>query len=281
MAPESTKGRSFKPYIKKVPGLLKKMHEDHLAGLRLFELEAKYGYGRWNIRKAFEGAGLQLIKRGDGRFQKTLYFHSEAEIAAFVEKSTRFVVPRPLATEWREWPLEKRASLVRQMVAKHGWPNPRPEGPFSAGLEPFDYTSPRAHEVAAQMNAGLASRDWICHLKICSRGVIFEGKLYCWIQKYGYVRGGFTKGKGRECLHRLLYSRYHGPIPSDGIVRFRDGNQNNMDPANLYLETRNDLARQNQAAGLTRRSRAHTAALLKRVNQTSKGTAHELGKILG
>lgn len=73
--------------------------------------------------------------------------------------------------------MKKRTWLIGLLVEKHGWPHARPTAPLSEGLAFFDYSTPEAHKVAAEMNAGLPSREWRVHLKVCSRGVIFEREL--------------------------------------------------------------------------------------------------------
>ena len=130
-------------------------------------------------------------------------------------------------------------------------------------MVPFHYGMKAAHETAGKVNAGLNSRQWLCHLKIMSRGVIFDGHLWSYVPDNGYVRGMFKKGDVRKVLHREIYKAHHGPIPEGCVVRFRDGNENNLDPENLTLETRNDLARQNQAKHLTAVSRRKLQALMK------------------
>lgn len=262
--------------------LVKQMHADHIAGMRLCDLARKYSRQSRGIRQIFVRRGLAVLNRGNaGQFAQTMHRHSDAEVQALVEQSRKFVVPHVLRVEWREWDLERRSFLIRLLVAKHGRRHSMPEGPFSANVEPFDYTSPKAHEIAARMNQGLNSRDWVCHMKIQSQGVIFDDQLYFWVRDNGYVRGHFQIGVGRAVLHRLIYTLQHGEIPDDGVVRFADGNPNNLDPANLYLASRNDLARENQSAHWTKISRARTAALLKRHNTPTKTSHHGPESILG
>lgn len=246
------------------PALVRKMHREHLKGLYLRDLQRKYGYMDGNIKNAFVRLGLEVrLCPTLGHYPRTLHRRSEAEILALVEQTRRIVVPHALRTEWREWPMEKRWWLIQALIKKHGMPYELPKGPYSANVVPFHYGTPAAHETAAQVNAGLNSRQWLCHLKIMSRGVIYDGHLWSYVPDNGYVRGQFKKGEGRKVLHREIYKAHHGEIPAGCVVRFIDGNENNFDPANLTLATRNDLARENQSAHLTAISRRKLNALLK------------------
>lgn len=257
-------GTPRKKFLRQDKPLVMRMHRDHLGGMNLYQLSRKYEYGDGNIKAVFEHFGLQvIIEKGAGWFPRTLHRHTEAEILALVAKTGRVMVPHALRTEWREWTLEKRWWLVQRLIEKHGLPFDLPSGPYSANVKPFHYGTPEAHAVAARVNAGLNSRQWLCHLKIMSRGVIYDGHLWSYVPDYGYVRGHFKKGLGRLVLHRELYKAHHGEIPADCVVRFLDGNENNLDPANLTLATRNDVARENQANHLTTKSRQKLAALIK------------------
>lgn len=257
-------GTPRKKFLRHDPDLVRRMHRDHLAGLNLFQLSKKYGYGDGNIKAVFEHYKLEVrIQKGAGQYQRTLRRRSEAEILALVAQTRRVMIPAALRTEWREWSLEKRWWLIQQLIAQHGLPFDLPSGPYSANVQPFHYGTPEAHEVAAKINAGKSSKQWLCHLKIMSRGVIHGGYLWSYVPEYGYVSGGYTPGSGRKVLHRELYQAHHGPIPRDCVVRFIDGNPNNLDPANLTLATRNDVARENQSAHLTAVSRRKLQALMK------------------
>lgn len=246
------------------PALVRQMHREHLQGLYLRDLQRKYGYQDQNIKNAFVRLGLEVrLCPTLGHYARTMHRHSREEILALVAQTGRVMIPVALRTEWREWDLKKRWWLIQKLIEKHGLPFDLPSGPYSANVQPFHYGTPEAHEVAAKINEGLNSRQWLCHLKIMSRGVIHGGYLWSYVPEYGYVRGGYTPGSGRKVLHRELYKAHHGPIPRDCVVRFIDGNPNNLDPANLTLATRNDVARQNQASHLTAISRRKLQAILK------------------
>lgn len=273
------KGTVRKRFLRDVPALVRRMHRDHVAGMNLHQLGLKYGYTDFNIKRAFERLGLEVrLAPTLGYFEKTLKPHTDAEILALARQTKRVMVPHVLRWEWRRWTLERKWWLIQELVKIHGWAFDLPEGAYSANVTPFHYGTPEAHATAAAVNAGLPSQQWLCHLKINSRGVIYGGHLWCYVPDNGYVRGQFKLAEGRKTLHRELYKEHHGPIPADGVVRFRDGNENNLDPANLYLSTRNELVRETQSRVLTERSRARTAALLKQSQQ--KGT-HELARLLG
>ena len=161
--------------------------------------------------------------------------------------------------------MERRGEFIRRVRAKVRSPYDRPETPFSANVEPFDYTTPRARAIMDAMNAGRDSRHAKTKIDLRSQGVIWRGKLWFWCDQTGYQIGLWTPGKGRPALHRVLWEEEHGrPVPGGGVVRCADGNPNNLDPANLVLATRNEIARENQAAGLFRKSRAQMSALLER-----------------
>ncbi len=257
-------GTPRKKFLRHDPKLVHRMHRDHLKGMNLYQLSKQYGYGDGNIKAVFEHYKLEVrIQKGAGWFPRTLRRRTEAELLSLARATKRIMVPHALRTEWREWSLEKRWWFIQEMVKIHGWKYELPSGPYSANVVPFNYGTPLAHEVAAKVNEGLNSQQWLCHLKISSRGVIYDGHLWSYVPENGYVRGVFVKHEGRKTLHRELYKAHHGPIPDDCVVRFIDGNENNLDPANLTLATRNDVARENQSAHLTAISRRKLQAILK------------------
>jgi hypothetical protein len=189
-------------------------------------------------------------------------------------------VPQELKFEWRHWSLARRGKFIACIRAKLNRPTDRPCLPFSANVEPFDYSTPRAQAIARQMNAGCTSRQWRAMIRLNSQGVIYQGRLYFWAADGGgghtgaYYIGPWTPGTGRPALHHIIWRKFNGPIPAGHVVRARDGNPNNLDPANLYLATRNDVARENQAASLLKKSRAATALLLDRAQARKKPHDH-------
>ena len=116
------------------------------------------------------------------------------------------------------------------------------------------------------MNAGRSSRTAAVAIRIGSQGVIYEGRLYFWSKSCGpaYFIGPWRPGTGRPPLHHVIWEQHNGPVPAGHTVRHIDGNRNNLDPANLYLATKNDVCRENQSVALLKKSRALTALILNR-----------------
>lgn len=273
------KGQPHRPPMSSVPGLLDRMQRDHLAGLNWRELERKYGYLHGNIRDVFLRNRMTIVKRGNtGCFQITLKRLSEAELLALLRRQTRVCTPPEIKTEWREWPMAKRRWWIETLRARLCGPDDRPTTPFSANVEPFDYTTANARELIAAKNGG---SSWLhgCKIKVGTYGVIWNAELWYWTPKTGYVQGvPWTKEHGRKMLNRAVWEHTHGvPVAPGCVVRHADGNRNNFAPANLVLATQNDVARENQAKHWLSKSREKTAALLN--ISTKKGT-HELTRLL-
>lgn len=207
-------------------------------------------------------ANQTLAKGARGRFVAKREF-SEAEILAEVAKLRRAMIPPPLIHKWRRWTRERRAWLVKILWQHMDEQRPgvaMPRGPYSANVEPFDYTSERAHAIAAESNRGLNSQKSTVKIKLGTRGVIYQGKLYSWTGD-DYRNGKFEKN-GRPSLQELIWREAGRTIPPHHVLRFKDGNRNNFALSNLELCPREKLLRENQAAALARRSRAAVNALL-------------------
>ena len=203
-----------------------------------------------------------------------------AQIAELIASATKMVIPGPLKVEWKKWSLARRAGFIAILREELKSPKDRPDKPFSSNVEPFDYGSPRAWEIANRMNAGLGSKKWKIHMRISSQGVIWEDTLWFWVPGNGYVRGQWTRGRGLPVLHHALWKRHHGrPVPPGHVISFIDGNPNNLVPENLRLLTRNELCRRNQAKTLTKRSRELTALLLKSTQKPNKSHVKTISKI--
>jgi hypothetical protein len=188
-----------------------------------------------------------------------------AELEEIIAAATKMAIPPQLSWEFKNWTMEKRAWFIGRLRAKLRSPDDRPETPFSANVEPFDYTTPRARAIKDRLNAGLNSQKAVCRIDIGSQGVIYKDELYYWAEGTGYCRrGAWTPEIGRPLLHRLIWEEVHGPLPAKHCVFFKDDNHNNFDPDNLGLMSMNENARRNQAAALFRKSRERTAALLRR-----------------
>lgn len=260
----------MRPYIREVPGLLQRMHEDHVKGMIFEDLQRKYGYEAGNIRNALTKAGLRSIDRGNrGAFQKSLARKTDDELRLLAQQQKYIKIPDQIRWEWREWPLEKRGWFVGLMRAHINSPMDRPNLPFSDNVIPFDYHTTEAYEILKRKNDGKTSHVRGCKIKLTSQGVIWDDELWFWSGKAGYVMGvPWTKALGRPLLHHVIWERAHGPIPADCVLRNIDRNPNNLWLSNYRLETRNEVARENQAKALTRLSRARLNVLLK---QTQPG----------
>jgi hypothetical protein len=264
-------------------GLVLAMHADYMAGMTFAAVERKHGRPEKSIRPIFVHRGLHV--RDDGGYSKVrtpsgsfapLIPKTDEEITVLVEAATKVAVPAELKQEWRKWTLARRGEFIARVRAHLQDPKDRPRLPFSSNVAAFDYASPEAWEIVKIANAGLGSRDWRTKLDIRSQGVIFEGELWFWnTHSGGYFRmGAWTAENGRPSLHRTLWERLHGSVPEGHVVRHADGNPNNFQPANLILAHRNDVARENQAAALNRKSRERTRLLLER--STKPKPSHDL-----
>ena len=260
------------------------MHADHLSGQKYREIESRYGRPKGSVRSLFVTRGLPIQRRqgtvrraADGTYQP-LVPKSPAEIEALIQAARKLAVPGELKSEWRMWSLARRARFIARLRQRLASPNDRPEKPFSANVTPFDYGTREAWEIVKAMNAGKDSRTAAAKMDLRSQGVIHEGKLWFWsTSARGYFSGGaWTPERGRPSLHRMLYEREHGPVTAGMVVRFADGNPNNLTPANLVLLHKNDIMRENQAQGLSRRSRTKTAILLSRFQQHHSNPGHDL-----
>lgn len=253
--------------------LVERMYADYQRPMSLAAVGRKYKVDRRSVRECFERRGLAIRpspykppRRGvNGEWLRTKPF-TDRQLRALISRTETLHVPAELKHEWRSWPLARRAWFIAELRKKLGRPGDRPRTPFSINVEPFDYTTPRAHELAARLNAGTSSRTARVKVDVCSQGVIWDGRLWFWSKgSVGYQHGPWSEKYGRPTLHKVIWERANGrPVPRGHVVRFADGNKNNLAPDNLRLATRNDVARENQAAGMRAKSRALTALLLNR-----------------
>jgi hypothetical protein len=263
------------------------MHADFMGGMTFAQVERKYGRCKNSIRAIFQNRRLPLraarhytlAKKPDGTFERLAPLTPE-EIDAMVAAAQIIAVPPGLKLEWRRWPLARRAEFITRLRERLAGPLDRPSGPFSANVQPFDYGTPAAWEIVHRKNRGTDSRGARAKINIRSQGVIFRDELWFWnADGHGYYQAGsWTAKRGRPALHRMLWSEANGPIPPGHVVSHRDGNLNNLDPANLHLRSRDEVCRINQAGALTRKSRERTAILLQRSQKPSDH--HELLKHL-
>lgn len=197
---------------------------------------------------------------------------TKRQIDAFIAKATKVAIPAALAHEWRRWPMQRRASFIRRLRRRL-----KPAGPsalpYSSNVEPFDYASSRAQSICKALNEGLSSWYWKTKIDLCSQGVIWNGKLWFWTRKAGFISAeSWTPERGRPLLSHAIWEQTHKrKVPPHHVVRFLDGNDNNLDPANLVLATKNDVCRENQAQSLARKSRELTRALLIRQQRKETG----------
>jgi hypothetical protein len=237
------------------------MRRDYVAGMGLTALGRKYGCHPGSTRVMFLRRGLKLRPvhpslrhRRHGKKGKFLPEKpaTAAEITEMIEAATRIVIPEPLRIQWKKWPLFCRRLLIARLRERIKGRFDRPERPFSANVTPFEYGTPEAHAIADRANKGKNSRSAGQKIKLASQGLIWDGRLWFW-------RGG-AYFAGRVQLHWSIWEKEHGkPVPPSMAVRMRDGNPNNLDPANLYLFSRRDLGQENRAGYLARQRDEHVA----------------------
>ncbi len=254
--------------------LVAQMHAEYMRPRSLHAVAAAYNRTPGAVRQMFKRRGLyirpfkEIRRQANGSPVRYVPFTAH-QIDAMIERATRIVVPPELKFEWRSWPLAKRADFIQRIRDRLRREDDRPQLPFSSNVEPFDYGSARAHEIIAALNVGRTSRTKVSRLRPVSQGVIYKGVLYFWTAEGNqpgtgaYYAGGWRPGKPRAALHHVIWrERHQRPIPPKHVIRQLDRNPNNLDPKNLVLATRNDLARENQAKALIDQSRAATALLL-------------------
>ena len=257
------------------------LHAEYQAGASLTKLAAKYGRSRKGISDAFARRGLPMRtppkrpRLANGCIAPFVP-KTDAEIEELIQKATKIKVPQALTKDWRRWPLWRRAGFIGRLRARLKSAEDRPETPFSSNVEPFDYFSPKARAIAAKLNQGRNSQTKRVAMRPSSQGVIWRGELFFWSHQVGYTHwGGWNRAtEGRPSLHHIIWEEATGrEVPAGHVVRFADGNKNNLDPSNLVLATRDSVARENQATALTRKSREKTATLLNL--STRKKTTHD------
>lgn len=262
------------PHRKRVPDeRVAEMYARYQTGLTLAAVSRLYGCTGSALREVFMRRGLPVretpVARRAHDANGCFLPHPPIAPEAIVEhilNATALKIPAALRLEWRKWPLAKRAYFVARVRARIARSNAMPATPLSENVETFHYGSPRAWKILEQLNNGRSSQAWRCKMDLCSEGLIWAGKLWFWSQKTNaYVGGPYRAGTGRPILHRAIYQAFHKVTlrPRD-VVRFKDGNVNNLHPDNLVLADRNDVCRENQAVAIVAKSRAITLTLLKR-----------------
>ena len=82
------------------------------------------------------------------------------------------------------------------------------------------------------------SRHYQLRSKPLKGVTMVDGHRFCQYHN-GYLRGTI---KGRRInLHRYLWERDHGPVPETHVVRHKDRNKLNNDPANLELIPKKEM----------------------------------------
>jgi HNH endonuclease len=233
---------------------VKAMWKDYSSGMSRGAVEQKYGVGKKGLQDIFERRGYKLrpykfrqARRINGAFvadpPKTA-----AQITEMIRGLKRLAVPEGLKKEWRLWSLAKRAVFTKRLRKR--FPSTRPTGPFSTNVEPFEYGTPRAHQIVARLNLGCSSQTKVATIKPSSEGVIWCNQLFYWIKNKQGSGDGYQSGgnpKSRVFLHRMLWERHNGRlVPPKFTVIYRDGNKNNLQPENLTLRSMADCARMNQ-----------------------------------
>lgn len=67
----------------------------------------------------------------------------------------------------------------------------------------------------------------------------------------GYAKVKVANPNKWRFKHRMIWEEHNGPIPKGHVVIFGDGNKRNLDPNNLLLVSRAQLARMNQLGLIT------------------------------
>jgi hypothetical protein len=268
------------------------MHALHLAGHTLAAIGRKFARSGKQVGHLFRNRGLSVRhvgrppsngRRDDGTFE-TYTPASEEVIEAAIQAATRICIPEHLRLDWRKWDMARRGDFIARIRARLASDRDRPELSFSANVEPFDYTSPRAQQIARDLaleTRRIDNRICPCKIKLSSQGVIWRDGLWFWVANTGYVAGSWEPGKGRPALHRLIWEDHHDTKLQPGdVIRHADGNPNNLDPANLVLASRADLARENQQTRRNRESREKLSALLNRHQKKDPANHELLGQLL-
>ncbi|HCN79387.1 MAG TPA: hypothetical protein DIT13_19670 [Verrucomicrobiales bacterium] len=220
-----------------------------------------------SVRQAFLARGLPVRVWESGHFQATHKPRTWVQVLGIIGRQTRMCVPAELRYDWRKfWTLAQKQKFLREMRAHLGIPElvVRLEG-----ARVFDAACPVARQMMAEVNGGLPSRLHRMRLKAATRGVLFEGQLWFWAEKHGFVNGARTK-----TLYHHIYERYHAPVPPGMRVRFLDGDPMHLEPGNLYLASADEVCRENHAKALERTAAKRMTAMLN-LQKTKGGPNHE------
>lgn len=125
---------------------------------------------------------------------------------------------------------KKGLSIPRELVKKRQAESRFKKGdiPINKGKKQSEYMTP---ETIERTKATRFKKGNVPHNTYSRNGVIVERKDTTG-RLYKYIR--VAKGKW-ELLHRVIWQEAHGPIPSDHVVVFIDGNSTNTTIDNLEL----------------------------------------------
>ncbi len=253
-------------------------HAEYMEGASLTAIGRQHGGRTGNdMRRLFEYRGLEIRKDPRGASKKDpktgqvipVAEPTAEELEAIIASATSLRVPAVLRQVWKRWTIGKRMDYIRRVRKALDRPG-MPALPCSSNVTPFDYGAPAAWDIAKAANKGLPSRNWKVRIPPLSQGLIWDNRLWFWMEDGCHVEGvAWTKEHGRRLLGRTIWERAHNKkVPPSHVVCHRDGNPNNMDPGNLELKSRNVLCRENQCRSKTRKSRAVVSLLLERHQQT-------------
>jgi len=261
--------------------LILAMYADYKSGMTFSQVARKHDRPPQSVRPLFTHRGFELrepkgitkFRLPDGSFAPYIP-KTDEEIEEILKRARKVMVPEDLRLDWRKWDLTRRGAFIARLRTLLPSDEDRPVSPFSGNVEPFDYASERAWEIVRAKNGRSSSQQWKARILPSSQGLIYNNVLYFWSgHGNGYYEGcSWTPDRGRPGLNHIIWCEQNGrAIPDSHVVRHADGNPNNFEPSNLVLAHRNEVARENQAAALNRKSRERTRLLLERSNQPKNG----------
>lgn len=194
-----------------------------------------------------------LARRGQRR-RRTPEPKGDA-LTLILARHGKLTVPRELMHWWnKHWSLDRRMEIAARLKAAMqavGWEG-MPQSACSGNVEPFGYGSARAHAIA---NAAGGTK-----LHVGSEGMIWKGRLWYWSagERHYRTRNAaehYACGKGViEILSRVIYEDHHGvKLSREDVIRLKDGNPNNLDPANMERTSMREMGPRNARARSRRR----------------------------
>lgn len=100
------------------------------------------------------------------------------------------------------------------------------------------------------------------------------------INTEGYLDVKVADPNKWRAKHRIVYEQLHGPVPKGNVIIFADGNKLNLDPNNLLMVTRGELAVMNHSGLIFKDSdltkSGHLVARLKmKISENTRGKKAE------